>query len=86
MAIWFRQFPIVCSLGRNTLGEFRKFAPLGDMVSAVSEGFLLSAVALERRLQGLRILLFLLFHENLGRIIIFGNGLNLHIFQFFNDA
>ncbi|MDO3425330.1 hypothetical protein QWT87_10550 [Chryseobacterium sp. APV1] len=56
------------------------------MVSAVPEGFLLSAVALERRLQGLRILLFLLFHENLENIIIFGNGLNLHIFQFFNDA
>ncbi|REC51530.1 hypothetical protein DRF68_05935 [Candidatus Chryseobacterium massiliae] len=53
------------------------------MVSAVPEGFLLSAVALKRRLPGLRILLFLLFQENLGRIIIFGNGLNLHIFQFF---
>ncbi|WP_185208442.1 hypothetical protein [Chryseobacterium sp. C3] len=56
------------------------------MVSAVPEGFLLSAVALERRLQGFRILLFLLFHENLENMIIYGNGLNLPIFQFFNDA
>ncbi|MCY1663177.1 hypothetical protein [Chryseobacterium sp. SL1] len=56
------------------------------MVSAVPESFLLSAVALERRLPGLRILLFLLFHENLENMIIYGNGLNLLIFQFFNDA
>ncbi|MCQ4138612.1 hypothetical protein [Chryseobacterium sp. EO14] len=57
LAKWFRKFPIVCNLGRNTLGEFRKFTPSGEMVSGVPESVLLSAVALERRLQGLRILL-----------------------------